>query len=62
VKVHVEVESAPETLHGRHRPGAARCDTLLVSLSAIEVEHRPGMDREHRAAEPVIPCQEVPEP
>jgi hypothetical protein len=34
----------------------------LWALLAIEVAQRPGMDREHRTGEPVIPRQEVPQP
>ena len=62
VKVHVQVEAAAETLHGGHGPGAAPGDALSLGLLAIELAQRPGMDREHRAAEPVIPRQEVPQP
>jgi len=62
VKVHVQVEPAAEALDGRHGPGAARWDALSLGLLAIEVAQRPGMHREHRAAEPVIPRQEVPQP
>ncbi len=58
--MHVQVEPCPEALHGCHGPGAAHWDALSLGLLAREVEQRPGMDREHRAAETVIPRQEVP--
>jgi hypothetical protein len=62
VKVHVQVESSAEALHGCHGAGAACGEALSLGLLAIEIEQRPGMDCEHRPTETVIPRQEVPQP
>jgi hypothetical protein len=57
----VELDAAPKALNRRHRPAAPIDDTPSPPAPALEAEERPGVDREHGAAEGVVPGQAIAE-
>jgi hypothetical protein len=55
------LEAAPEALDRRHRPAPTIADPAPAPAAPLEAEERAGVDREHGAAEGVIPRQAIAE-
>src|SRR6185436_2095316 len=59
VEVHVQLEPATETLNDGDGTAPSIAYATTAGAAAIETQHRPGMDGEHRAAELVVVREEV---
>jgi hypothetical protein len=55
----VDVDRAAESLNRGHGAGATIADAAPARASTFEGEKRAGVDGEHGAAEPMVPCQEI---
>jgi hypothetical protein len=59
MKMHVQVERAAKTLDDGHRPGPAIRVPRCLGPLPVEAEHCTCVDRQHSAAEIVIPSKPI---
>jgi hypothetical protein len=59
MEVHVQIEPASEPLNDRHAPGMAVAKAQTERASSLERQQHARVDREHGAAELVVPRDEI---
>ena len=59
MKVHVEIQRAPEALDGGDGAAPTVRDAALTRPAAVEAQESARVDREHGATEPMIPGEQV---
>jgi hypothetical protein len=60
--VDVQIHAASEALDHGHHPGPVPADTTPVRPADVEVLEHQCVDAQHRACQPVVPREAIPQP